>query len=189
MTKIENKRFVSKDGVEYVLSNTKDVIELTDEQIESIKSSVEKMDSDRVTSTQGIDLVLWRAKQSKDIIDEVSRILRGCDTVDDIINAELFLTEHSEVDRISDREVMIKRKWDPDNTERQIAHCLKTCYKAEKVRIRFDKNTRKSWNTFSFIIWGFKDEDKTPGELVIYFEKDPDPQEDKIIKVVTVLTY
>jgi hypothetical protein len=183
-TRVEKLK--SADGVEYELTVFEDIIELTDDQIEAIKRDVASKQSTQVESDRGIELsLLHRHDQNTKILEAIQKIL-GDSSIEEIVDSGVIdTTTHADVDRLSDTEILIKRNWALEDVEYEIAECLKNSYRAERVRIRFNPHTKKSWKHFTFTIWGRKGNDDH-GKLVIYFEEDPIDHE-KTIMVVTIL--
>jgi hypothetical protein len=183
-----NKTFISKDGVEYTLLVTEDIIKLEQKQIDTLGEQIASMNSDKVESNSGVPLHLWREEQNRKVVDTILEILSPFESIQEILDSEIIdYTGHAKKDRISNVEICIERDWNPDKVEYEIAETLKHSYKAEQVRIRFDPVSKESWPRFGFTITGLKNgEKREPGKIVIHFAEDPVDTE-RTIMVITIL--
>lgn len=182
-----NRKFISRDGVEYTLTVQEDIIELQPEQIKSIQDEISKLDSNVIESQRGVSLSLWREEQQQKVLNKISEILKDF-SFEEIVDLELIdTTFHAEDERISDTEICIERDWDPSTIDYEIAECLKRSYSVEQVRFRFNSTTKESWKNFSFTIKGLKGKNNDSGKIVIYFQDDPIERE-KNIMVITILS-
>lgn len=182
----KRRTFFSKDGVEYTLMVEEDIIQLHSKQIDSIKKEISNMESCDVESDRGVALYIYRQEQKDQVLTAISEILNGF-SIQEILDFELIdTTFHAEHERKSNDEIIIERKWNPTKIDYEIAECLKRSYEVDQARIRFNPETKDSWEKMSFTVHGLKNKHGEPGRLVVCFENDP-VEQDKTIMLITLL--
>ncbi|WP_371019031.1 hypothetical protein [Pseudalkalibacillus sp. JSM 102089] len=187
-----NHVFRSKDGVEYTLTVSEDVVQLNDGQVELVKEKIEGSEASVVESNSGVPIKVVTDEQSQAVIKLIESIFKDL-SIEEILELELVdFTGHARQDRLSVKEILIERDWDQGNVEHEIVESLKRAFRVEQIRVRFDPETKESWKRFGFRIRGFKgkNRDESDGlddaQVVINFEKDPEEFEETIM-VITIL--
>ncbi|XOT26485.1 hypothetical protein ACLQ7P_17155 [Bacillus subtilis subsp. subtilis] len=171
----------TKDGVSYVIE-TEDIISLTEEQFNQVKSEVLKRTSSSVEKN-GVDIKTLTHEQVEAILDEILNIVGNSENpfADGLIN----LSGHVQFDHMNNPSLLKDRGWyheDNDEIRKEIVSAVKEAFDVEKAKLKFNPKTKKTKPTFTFTILGYK-RNKDKGKLSVVVIKD---SEDSVL-VVTIL--
>lgn len=183
---MKKRKIISKDGIEYTLLVSDKVIQLTENQMFSLERTIKESDTAIIEREKGHDLVNIQSEQSSKIKNKIQSIFNNMSEQDLIDEEYLNFSAHA-TQRINSREVCIERYWNYGKAELEVAECLNRAYSVEHIRIKFNKNTKKSFFEPAFKIKGSigRGQDMRDGEVIILFQEDAFGEEE--VMVVTIL--
>ncbi|WP_144498338.1 hypothetical protein [Bacillus pumilus] len=175
------REIVSKDGITYTIE-TSDVINITENQFNEIKSAASKVNS-KILENSGLDIKYLEQDQIADVMEKVKEVIG--DSESPIAEDKIFIAKHVSNDHAQNSSVLKDRNWPSDDYDElldDIESVIKELYEVEKAKIKFDAKSKMTIPSFTFTILGYKMNSER-GRISIAFVGN----EQDAILVVTIL--
>ncbi|WP_410514123.1 hypothetical protein PaeBR_06885 [Paenibacillus sp. BR2-3] len=178
---IIEKKVTTKDRIEFLVS-TDDVIELTEEQFNTLAVNVLRKKAEYIRK-DGVDIASLTQDQINDILDEIK--FRVGDSEDPLGENLIRISEHILDDHATKPEVLQKRGWYRDDIQEvydDIVSVIKESQTVRKAKIKFLLNKEQTSPKFTFTVIGIK-VNGDEGQVSIAFIEDPN----SLILAVTII--